>query len=78
MAINRTNILRGPGTVIWNPGDDDEQTIFDATGITADVESSSQEIHSSVSGAIESIFTGMIGVLAYRFLADKREDKRFL
>lgn len=23
-------------------------------------------------------FTGMIGVLAYRFLADKREDKRFL
>ena len=63
MAINRTNILRGPGTVIWNPGDDDEQTIFDATGITADVESSSQEIPSSVSGAIDTIKTDQVGTI---------------
>lgn len=63
MAINRTNILRGPGTVIWNPGDDDEQTIFDATGITADVESSSQDIPSSVSGAIDTIKTDQIGTV---------------
>lgn len=62
MAINRTNILRGPGTVIYNTGDD-AQTIFDATGITADVESSSQEIPSSVSGAIDTIKTDQVGTI---------------
>ena len=63
MAINRTNILRGPGTVIWNPGEDDEQTIFDASGITADVESSTQDIPSSVSGAIDRIKTDQVGTI---------------
>ena len=62
MAINRTNILRGPGTVIFNT-DNDAQTIFDATGITADVESSSQEIPSSVSGAIDTIKTDQVGTI---------------
>ena len=62
MAINRTNILRGPGTVIFNTGND-AQTIFDATGITADVESSSQEIPSSVSGAIDTIKTDQVGTI---------------
>lgn len=62
MAINRTNILRGPGTVIFNTGND-AQIIFDATGITADVESSSQEIPSSVSGAIDTIKTDQVGTI---------------
>lgn len=62
MAINRTNILRGPGTVIYNTGNA-AQTIFDATGITADVESSSQEIPSSVSGAIDTIKTDQVGTI---------------
>ena len=62
MAINRTNILRGPGTVIFNTGND-AQAIFDATGITADVESSSQEIPSSVSGAIDTIKTDQVGTI---------------
>jgi hypothetical protein len=62
MAINRPNILRGPGTVIYNTGND-AQTIFDATGITADVESSSQEIPSSVSGAIDTIKTDQVGTI---------------
>ena len=62
MAINRTNILRGPGTVIYNTGND-AQTIFDATGITADVESSSKEIPSSVSGAIDTIKTDQVGTI---------------
>lgn len=62
MAINRTNILRGPGTVIFNTGNN-AQTIFDATGITADVESSSQEIPSSVSGAIDTIKTDQVGTI---------------
>ena len=62
MAINRTNILRGPGTVIVGTGND-AQTIFDATGITADVESSSKEIPSSVSGAIDTIKTDQVGTI---------------
>lgn len=62
MAIYRTNILRGPGTVIFSTGND-AQTIFDATGITADVESSSQEIPSSVSGAIDTIKTDQVGTI---------------
>lgn len=64
MAINRTTILRGPGTVIYNTGND-AQTIFDATGITAEVESSTQEIPSSVSGTIDTIKTDQIGTVKF-------------
>ena len=62
MPINRTNILRGPGTVIYDTGND-AQTIFDATGITADVESSTQEIPSSVSGTLDTIKTDQVGTV---------------
>ena len=64
MAINRTTILRGPGTVIYNTGND-AQTIFDASGITADVESSTQEIPSSVSGTIDTIKTDQVGTVKF-------------
>jgi len=64
MAINRTTILRGPGTVIYNTGND-AQTIFDATGITAEVESSSQEIPSSVSGTLSTIKTDQVGTVKF-------------
>ena len=64
MAINRTTILRGPGTVIYNTGND-AQTIFDASGITAEVESSSQEIPSSVSGTIDTIKTDQVGTVKF-------------
>ena len=62
MAINRTTILRGPGTVIYNTGND-AQTIFDATGITAEVESSTQDIPSSVSGTLDQIKTDQVGTV---------------
>lgn len=62
MAINRTNILRGPGTLIFGSGQD-AQTIFDATGITADVESSTQDIPSSVSGTLDQIKTDQVGTV---------------
>ena len=64
MAINRTTILRGPGTVIYNTGND-AQTIFDATGITAEVESSTQDIPSSVSGTIDTIKTDQVGTVKF-------------
>ena len=64
MPINRTTILRGPGTVIYNTGND-AQTIFDASGITAEVESSTQEIPSSVSGTIDTIKTDQIGTVKF-------------
>jgi len=64
MAINRTTILRGPGTVIYGSGDD-AQTIFDATGITAEVESATQDIPSSVSGTIDTIKTDQIGTVKF-------------
>ena len=64
MPINRTTILRGPGTVIYGSGND-AQTIFDATGITAEVESSTQEIPSSVSGTIDTIKTDQVGTVKF-------------
>lgn len=64
MAINRTTILRGPGTVIYNTGND-AQTIFDATGIAAEVESSYQEIPSSVSGTLDTIKTDQVGTVKF-------------
>ena len=63
MAINRTNILRGPGTLIFGSGQD-AQTIFDATGITADVENSTQDIPSSVSGTLDQIKTDQVGTVS--------------
>ena len=65
MAINRTNILRGPGTVIWNPGGTGEQTIFDASGITADIETSSGDVPSSVSGVIDRFKTDQVGTVKF-------------
>lgn len=64
MAINRTNILRGPGTVIYNTGND-AQTIFDASGITADVETSTGDVPSSVSGTLDRFKTDQVGTIRF-------------
>ena len=56
MAIQRNNILRGPGTVII-----DGVAIHDASGITCDVDVATQEIPSSISGPIDTIKTDQIG-----------------
>lgn len=60
MAINRTNILRGPGSVTYGG-----KTFHDANGITADVDSSTSEIPSSMSGAIGTIKTDQIGKVTF-------------
>lgn len=73
MAINRTTILRGPGTVIYNTGGD-AQAIFDANGITAEVESSSQEIPSSVSGTINTIKTDQVGTVRFTPCGQMSDD----
>ena len=56
MAIQRNNILRGPGTVII-----DGVALHDASGITCDVDVATQEIPSSISGPIDTIKTDQIG-----------------
>ncbi len=64
MAINRTNILRGPGTVILGSGAS-ALKIYDASGITADIESATQDILSSISGVLDTIKTDQIGKIAF-------------
>lgn len=56
MAISRTSILRGPGSVKYGG-----QTIFDASGITADIDFSTGDIPSSISGTIATMKTDAIG-----------------
>lgn len=56
MATTRQSIVRGPGTVKF-----DNVKLFDAGGITADVESSTQEIPSSIAGNLDTIKTDQIG-----------------
>ena len=55
-GINRTTILRGPGTVTFAG-----ETIYDAEGITAEVETPTQDIPSSISGPIGTIKTDQTG-----------------
>ena len=64
MAINRTNILRGPGTVIYGAGNG-AQTIYDATGITAEVETSTGDVPSSVSGTLDQFKTDQVGTIRF-------------
>lgn len=50
--IDRTTILRGPGTATWAG-----ITLFDAEGIEATLETSTKEITSSISGKLDTIKT---------------------
>ena len=45
MSINRNTILRGPGTVVFGGA-----TLYDASGITCEIESATAGLPSSVSG----------------------------
>lgn len=60
MATSRTSILRGPGSVIYGG-----QTFFDADGITADIESATNEVPSSISGPISTIKTDQTGQITF-------------
>ncbi len=59
-ATNRTTILRGPGTVLFGGA-----TLFDAGGITCDVESATVNLPSSISGDIGTIKTDQTGRVSF-------------
>lgn len=52
MPTTRQSIIRGPGTVSFGG-----VKLFDADGIEASVESSTQEVPSSISGRLDTIKT---------------------
>lgn len=56
MATTRQSIIRGPGTVTFGG-----VHLFDKDGITAEIESSTNEIPSSISGNLDTIKTDQIG-----------------
>ena len=60
MATSRTSILRGPGSVTYVG-----QTFYDADGITADVETTTQDVPSSVSGTLDTIKTDATGKVTF-------------
>ena len=59
MATTRQSIIRGPGTVMFGG-----VKIHDSSGITADIESSTQEIPSSIAGKLDTIKTDQTGKIA--------------
>ena len=50
MATQRTSIIRGPGSLKY-----DGVTIYDADGITAEVNTETQDVPSSISGQLDTI-----------------------
>lgn len=59
-ATNRTTILRGPGTVVFGGA-----TLYDASGITCEIESATAGLPSSVSGEIGTIKTDQTGRVSF-------------
>ena len=59
MATTRQSIVRGPGTVNYN-----SVKFFDQSGITAELDSSTQDIGSSISGKLDTIKTDQIGKIS--------------
>lgn len=55
MATTRQSIVRGPGTVTFN-----SVKIFDSNGISAEVDSSTQDVESSISGKLDTIKTDQV------------------
>jgi len=56
MGTTRQSIIRGPGTVTFGG-----VKLFDANGISAEVDSSTQEVPSSIAGKLDTIKTDQIG-----------------
>ena len=59
MATTRQSIIRGPGTVMFGG-----LKIHDSSGITADIESSTQDIPSSIAGKLDTIKTDQTGKIS--------------
>ena len=60
MATSRTSILRGPGAVKFG-----DVTIYDADGITAEIETATQEVPSSISGPLDTIKADQTGSVSF-------------
>ena len=60
MPTSRTSIIRGPGTVVYGG-----KSFFDASGISAEIESATSEIPSSISGSIATIKTDQTGKISF-------------
>ena len=56
MGTTRQSIIRGPGTVTFGG-----VKLFDASGITAEIDSATQEVPSSVAGTLDTIKTDQTG-----------------
>lgn len=59
MGTTRQSIIRGPGTVTYN-----SVKLFDQGGITAELDSATQDIESSMSGKLDTIKTDQIGKIS--------------
>lgn len=60
MATNRTTILRSPGSVKFGT-----TALHDADGITAEIENSTAEVPSSISGPLDTIKTDQVGKISF-------------
>lgn len=60
MAIDRTTILKGPGSVTF-----DGATLHDANGITAEIETPTMDVPSSISGSIDTLKTDQTGTVSF-------------
>ena len=56
MATQRQSIIRGPGTVTFGG-----VKFYDASGITAEIDSATQQVPSSIAGNLDTIKTDQIG-----------------
>lgn len=56
MATTRQSIVRGPGTVTYN-----SVKLFDQGGITAEIDTPTQDVGSSISGRLDTIKTDQVG-----------------
>ena len=69
MATTRQSIIRGPGTAAF-----DGVKLFDQGGITAEIDSATQDISSSISGKLDTIKTDQIGKVSLTPVGNLSED----
>ncbi len=60
MATQRTSIIRGPGSLKYG-----SVTFYDADGITAEVNTDTQEVPSSISGQLDTIKTDQTATIGF-------------
>lgn len=69
MATTRQSIIRGPGSVTFGG-----VTFFDASGISAEIDSATAEIPSSIAGKLDTIKTDQTGKVALTPVGNLSED----